>query len=454
MRVEKKRRLVQQVVNGLLITMVVGLLAWASTRYKLELDWTYGHRNTLSKSSQMFLQSLHGPVKFTVFLNDTADHREYETMFARYKKFKPDIQTEFVDPEHHPELVTQNNIKFLGEMVVQYSGRHESVQHLGEREITGALQRLADTNQYYVVFLQGDGERAIDSGAQDGYDQFADYLRSNGLKAQGLNLVQTPKIPDNTSILVVAQPTQKLLPGVEKIVADYLAAGGNLLWLADPDQHPGLLAVAQSLGLSWQDGFAVFPNYELVGSPSPLIYLTTQYPPTPVTQGLDSVAAFPLVRAFKTTTNADWQEQPLLQTDQYSWLDSAVSLDSTDKSITLEQKATDPKGPLTFGAIFTRTRKAEGAAPGRTQRVAVVGNTNFLANSYLDAYGNKRLGLNLMQWLAARDTQINIDVPTAPDTVLYLPGVVSLLIIGGYALILPALLLGYGTMRWLRRRRA
>jgi ABC-type uncharacterized transport system involved in gliding motility auxiliary subunit len=450
----KNRKLVQQLLNGVLIAVVIGMLAWLSSEYKLELDWTYGHRNTLTQASRKFLQSLPDPVKFTAFVDASSDRRDYEAWFQRYQNVKPNVEVEFVDPARDPARVKQYNVESPGEVVVEYQNRREPVTHLDEREITGALQRLADTGDHFVVFLQGDGERAVEGGNREGYDEFAQILRDKGLKAQPLNLVKTPRIPDNTSILVIARPTQSLLDGEVKIITDYVAAGGNLLWLADPDQAPGLDALSRMLGLTWLEGFAVFPNYQLLGSPNPLIYLAAEYPPTPVTQGLDVVTMFPLARALQTAPAGDWQTTPLLQTDATSWLDAATSLDSKEKTITLEQKPGDVKGPLTLGAIFTRTLKAAAGAPARTQRVAVVGDSDFLADGYLDLVGNKQLGLNIVQWLAARDSQLNIDVPKAPDAELYLPGWASWLIAAGYTFVLPVMLLAFGITRWARRRRA
>jgi hypothetical protein len=85
--------------------------------------------------------------------------------------------------------------------------------------------------------------------------------------------------------------------------------------------------------------------------------------------------------------------------------------------------------------------------------VAVVGDSDFLADANLGQLGNKQLGLNLIQWLASRDSLLNIDVPKAPDTSLYLPGWATWLVVVGYTLLLPVLLLGYGITRWVRRRR-
>ena len=45
---EKNQVFAQQFFNALLIVAVIGLLGFLSVRFKTELDWTAGHRNTLS----------------------------------------------------------------------------------------------------------------------------------------------------------------------------------------------------------------------------------------------------------------------------------------------------------------------------------------------------------------------------------------------------------------------
>ena len=471
----KNSKLLQQLINGLLIAVVIGLLGFLSVRYKLEADWTAGGRNTLTPASQKLLKQMPEPIKFTGFLYpDSETRRDIDMWIARYKRVKPNIEVEFVDPSKDPAKVKEYKIDQPGEVVVEYQGRREALRVLSESIVTGALQRLMDSGEHYVVFLEGHGERTLnpssseeEGASQNGYVQLAQALREKGLKVQGLNLVKTPKVPDNTSVLVVASPTQKLLDGEIWIIDDYVKQGGNLLWLNDPAQPAGLEAVGKTLGITWENGFAVFPDYKELGTGSPAIYLATDYPPNPVTRDFVDVTAFPLVRPLSFDQNAaraaGWDVLPLLQTSERSWLETGPM----QGPITFDDKAGDKLGPLIIGLTMSRPAPQAAAAPdagsaakpaadkpaARVQRVAVVGDSDFLADANLGQLGNKQLGLNLIQWLASRDSLLNIDVPKAPDTSLYLPGWATWLVAVGYTLILPFLLLGYGLTRWLRRRR-
>lgn len=458
----KKKLYLQQIVSGLLFLAVLVLIGVLSVRYDLHWDWTAGKRNTLTQASQTQLKSMKEPLKFVAFTYPGAEEREAIIAFVeRYQRVKPDIAIDFIDPSSQPQKVREYNIQSAGEVVLEYQGRRENLRGLSEQAITTALQRLSYTGESWIVFLEGHGERSTQDGGGEAISQFAQTLQSKGLKVQPLNLVKTPKIPDNTSVLVIASPKSALLEGESKLVQEYVEKGGNLLWLADPDNAPGLQPVADTLGITWQNGYAVFPEYEAIGTGHPGIYAALDYPPSPVTAGLQQVTLFPLVRSLTAKTTAGWVPQPMLTSSETAWLETG-SIDGGP--VQLEPEKGDVPGPLNIGMTLTRDRPGAEAPPAPTapdqpappkpqQRVVAIGDADFLSNAYVAQLGNQQLGLNVIQWLAARDNQLNIDVPKAPDVNLFLPDWALALIAIGFVIALPLLLLGIGIGRWLSRRR-
>ncbi|SFF25024.1 ABC-type uncharacterized transport system involved in gliding motility, auxiliary component [Fontimonas thermophila] len=465
----KKQTLIQQLLNGVLVLAVVVLLGFLSVRYKAELDWTANKRNTLTDASVKQLESMPDPITFYVFAPSGADtRRSVEEDLGKYTRVKKDIRIEFVDPSTSPQKVREFNINFVGEVVVEYQGRRENLRATTEQAVTTALQRLAYSGEQYVVFLEGHGERSIQGSTPDGYARFAQTLRDKGLKVQSLNLVRTPSIPDNTSVLVIASPQSKLFDGEVQILRDYVKRGGNLLWLADPDFPAGIDGLAQDLGIEWQNGYAILPEYQLLGTGHPGFFAAVGYPPNPVTQDLDMVTLFPLARSVKSLGAEGWTAQPMLQTSAAAWLETG---DIASGRVSLD--ASDIRGPLTIGLTLTRQytppaqtqgeKKADGdgdkadaatdTTKSRPQRIVLVGDADFLSDAYVGELGNQQLGLNIVQWLASRDAQLNIDVKKAPDTSLYLPGWALMSIAGFFVLLLPLILLGFGVGRWIVRRR-
>jgi ABC-type uncharacterized transport system involved in gliding motility auxiliary subunit len=450
----KKQTLIQQLLAAVLFIAALVLVGWLSNHYKTQYDWTAGKRNSISAASVKLLKSMPDPITFTAFVpsGDSNVRNSLQFDIERYKRVKSNVTLNFVDPSAQPKQAREFNVTTAGEVVVDYQGRHETLTATTEPAISAALQRLSYSGEQWVVFLEGEGERAIDKATDDtSLTKFAGVLRDKGLKVQALNLVKSPKIPDNTSVLVLASPSSRLLPGEVKMIQDYVDQGGNLLWLADPDYPTGADALARDLGITWQNGYAIFPDYKIIGTGNPGFYAATDYPPNPVTQGLDQVTLFPLVRSLVADkTPPGWKAEPLLKTNEISWLATG----DISKGVTGKRPG-DIAGPLNIGMTLTREYKdpKDAKAKPRPQRIALIGDADFLSNTFLGQLGNQQLGLNLVQWLASRDAQLNIDIKQAPDTSLYLPGWAVIAIGGGFILLLPLLLVGGGITRWAIRRR-
>lgn len=450
----------QHFVSIVLILAVVGMLGWLSTRYVATADWTVNSRNTLTEPSLKLLASMPDPIRFRAFIYpDKNIKRDIETRLMMYQREKDNIEIEFIDPAKEPVLARELNVAASGEVFIEYQGRRESLRALSEQTITTALQRLAFSGERVVRLLEGHGERRIDSPDQADIGEWVKELRNKGLKVEGLNLAGTAEIPADTSVLVIAGPRSKLLDGEVKIVRDYVAAGGNLLWLADPDGLAGLEALSDDVAVQWQKGTVIYPDYEMMGTGHPAIVLALEYPQHVITQDLFENTVFPFAAALRGITDAGWEQKPILTSFERSWLESG----SVEQEMTFNEADGDQLGPMMMGVAMHRelpsTAEAESEATNkeedesRQQRVIVIGDSDFLANGFVNNLGNMQLGINLVQWLSHSDTQLSIHIPPAPDNKLFIapwaPMVYGLV----FALILPLGLLSFGVGRWLIRRR-
>lgn len=457
----KLLNLLQHVASIALLAGVVGLLAWLSTRYDYEADWTANKSNSLSAPSIKLLATLKGPVSITAYVYpDQTLRREIMAYVERFQRHKGDVTLKFVDPAKAPEEVREHNIGAGGEVMVEYQGRREKLRMVSEAALAGALQRLAFAGESWIVFLTGHGERATTGNNPADYGQLAQELKSKGLKVQALNLAATPTIPQNTSALVIAGPESQLLPGEVKLVREYVKKGNNLLWLADPGSLAGLQSLADDLQIEWLNGTLIYPDYELLGTGHPAAALVMDYGNSPVAEGVDNITLFPVARAVKPREGSAWQAAALLGSPERSWLEAGA----LQERMRLDEAEGDLKGPLLLGITLQRNHpdyKApqvlsfeDKSPPPPQQRIVLVGDSDFLSNAYLKELGNQQVGLNMFQWLANRDSQLSIDIPPAKDVVLNVPPWAYLLIAFGFVFIVPALLLGFGVGRWwLRRRR-
>ncbi len=91
-----------------------------------------------------------------------------------------------------------------------------------------------------------------------------------------------------------------LLPGEVDILRDYIDQGGNLLWLADPEQAiDGIDLLADHLAIEFLPGIIVDPNSQLMGLDRADFALVTEYPRHAITRNLESMSLFPQAQALE-----------------------------------------------------------------------------------------------------------------------------------------------------------
>lgn len=440
----------------ILLLVAVGLLAWLSTRFSYQADWTAGGRRSLSEASVQVLAKVSGPIKFIAFARDERDLRQaIGDMITRYQRYKKDITLDFINPDSEPERARESGVTADGEVLIEYAGRRERLKpfELNEQQITNALQRILRTSERWLVFLVGHGERRPLGQANHDLSTWAQELQAKGFKVRELNLAENGVIPDNTAVLVIASPTVDLLPGEIKAVKDYLARGGDLLLLTDPGPQHGLDEVAKDLGVHVLPGTVVDLTTQLLGIQSAAIAAVTNYPPqNPVTRDFRLLTVFPLAAGLTLEPGPAWKGETMLQTGTGSWVETGPLTGEVQFN-----EGKDIRGPITIGIDLSRaspiSKDSAAAARAKEQRAVVIGDGDFLSNSYIGNVGNLDLGMRIVNWLSADEELIAIPAKTARDTGLVLTPLQSGVIGFGFLMALPSLLLVSGLMIWWRRRK-
>jgi ABC-type uncharacterized transport system involved in gliding motility auxiliary subunit len=438
----------QNILFMLLFLTIIGLLAWLSTRYVYQADWTTGARNTLAPASQTLLDTLAEPVSITAYARaESVELRQAISEFIdRYQRYKPDIELRFVNPDTEPQQVRELGITLNGELLINYAGRSEKLQDINEQALTNTLQRLS-SNRPMLVFLSGHGEQDPHGKANFDLGTWSHTLKSKGMQIQSLKLGSTGQIPDNTGVLVIASPQVDYLPGEVKIIQNYLEQGGNLLWLCEPNGLHGLAPLAEQLGIRFPAGVVADADSQHLDTAQPDFVIISEYAAHPITHGLDSVTLFPHASAITLQTHAGWSSGAFLVTPPRTWLETGKLTEKLEFN-----PENDLAGPLNIGVSLMREITA-GNSDIQEQRVVVAGDGDFLSNTYLGNGGNLDLGLHILNWLSYNDNFIAISARIAPDTRLDLSPTSALVIALGFLFFLPALLLSTGLAIWLRRRK-
>lgn len=437
----------------LLVVAVVTCMAFLSTRYRIDGDWSAGDRASLSEPTIRLLDTLTDPVDVTSYARPEGGLRDVVADFIeRYQHHKSDISLRFVDPDSDPEAMRDAGIRIDGELQLNYRGRSERLVILSETEFTKSLLRLSRARERIVGFLDGDGERHPLGKANADVGQFVMALGGQGVRSVPLALAAIGKIPQNIDLMVIANPQIRLADNVVGELIDYVDRGGHVLWLTEPGEDVGLGPLFSALSLRQLAGQVVDGNGQAFGLGDPSFVAISQYPKHAIDNDFGLTTLFPQVAALAQLADPKWKLESILKSSSQSWNETGAMPKAGEASANISQdiNAGEVPGPLDLGFALTRSSPSPDHSE---QRAVVIGDGDFLSNSYLGNAGNREFGLRLFNWLLQDDSLIDIPERVAPDRLLSLSQG-ALNVIGLLALvILPGLLAGSGLfIRWRRRR--
>ena len=461
MKINNKLRYQLLIQNGffvIIFLVLVFLLAYLSNQYHASKDITQANRNTLTKGSIDILKQMKGPVNLTVFAskddpnNGDTFRKGFADFVSRFQRSKPDINLKFISPTEEPKLAQEANIKTDGEVVVEYNKRSEHITPpFAEQEMTNLLVRLSRTNTQAIMFLDGHGERHLQGIKNNDIGEFGKQLETKGFKFSNPDLTIAQAVPANGAMLVVASPQVDLSEIEVKKIKAYLESGGNLLWLLDDNNYHGLKEVADYLGLTVSPGIAVDMTAAQYGADAKVAFASS-YGEHAITRNFQLRTLFPEAHEVtaKGTDDNGWQVSKLVEVAPNGWLESdIVPKDVKNQKVVFDEKK-DKRGPINIGVALERIYGKKG------QRVVVMGNGNFLSNTFITNGGNLDFGINIINWLTGDDKLITIQPMPLKDVNMTIPeGSIMAKLVGyGTQYIVPAIFLFLGIFFWWKRRKA
>ena len=461
MKVNPKLRLQILIQNSFFVVLfivLIFLLGFLANQYKFSKDITQANRNTLTTGSINVLKQMQGPITLTVFaseddVNNGDTFRQGIINFmTRYQRTKPDINIKFISPIKEPKLAQENGIKEDGEVLVEYQKRSEHIKPpFAEQEMTNLFMRLSRTNQQAVMYLDGHGERNLIGLKNNDVGEFGKQLESKGFKFANLNLTIESEVPLNGSMLVVASPQKIISPVEAKKVKKFLESGGNLLWLLDDNNFHGLDEVASYLGLTVSSGQVIDPTEKVEGA-NENIASASSYGEHAITKNFMLGTRFSNAHEVnaKGTLDNGWEVSKLIEVSPNGWLESAQVITSQKPTF---DKGKDKQGPINIAVALQRVYGKKG------QRVVVVGNGNFLSNTFITNGGNLDLGINMINWLSGDDNLISIQPMLLKDVNVTIPNdkmsfIIAWTVFHSFEYFIPIGFFVLGILFWFKRRKA
>lgn len=430
---------------------ILVLANWFVSRHDRRWDFTPNQKYSLSPQTVKFLKGLNQNVDVYVF-DQERNMRAHHDLLDNYSVQTNHLSVHYVDPDRQPMLARQYAVRTDGTIVVAAGDRHFEAKSADEEGVTNALVRVLK-GEKTIYFIQGHGERDLESTERGGYDHLVKQLENENFQAKPLVLLQKMEIPSDCALLIVAGPTNDYLTQEVDVIRKFVSAGGRAMFMLDPGAVlPNLSGLLSEWNVSPQNDLVIDMNpvAQIFGT-EPTMPLIVKYGTSPITEPLARTASlFPITRSFSVGKDS----KPGVSTDSLCETsgDSYGIADFDPKVHTITvgyREGKDFKGPL---PVAVSGSLAGGGDKKLEGRFVALGTSSIAANLYLGFQGNRDLIMNMVSWLAQEEDLISIRPKPADSQHLNITSnqMSKILILG--VLGLPLLIIFVGTAVWWQRR--
>lgn len=438
---------VLSIIAVLGILVVINYLGFTNTQ---RWDLTEGKQNSLTPETLGILESLPSNVTVTGFFSQRFSKEESIRLLENYKAAsKGKFEYNFVDPDADPAAAQKAQITRDGTLVLTLDGRSEQITYADEKELSGALLRLANPGKRNVYFLTGHGEYELEGTAQEKYSLAQTALVGKNYTVQTLNLLNSPTIPEDALAIVIAGGKTALNEKEITILKEYLSKGKAVVWMKNPSVESGITSKDDLFSAYLKSDWGITIDDDLVIDTNvnpPTITIADHYGNHPITNKLQGlVTVFPGARSIQfDKDHSKVVGYSLVSTSQTSW--GETDLASISNQQVSPDAKTDRIGPVDV-AIAAKNIDNNG-------RLVIIGDAEFATDNNFTQYGNGTLLTNAIDWAAGQEDLLNLTPRENVQRVLVPPtvftnGIILLITV----FLIPGLILVAGIVSWIQRKK-
>jgi hypothetical protein len=462
-------------------------------------DLTKNRVNSFAPQTETIVKSIDKPVTVTLWAqNSPSENQAAFELLQRYRALNGRITIRSYSVVERPTLAQEQKIQQAGSAVVEIAGRpSEITTDLTEAGFDTVFLRLSTGKSPKAYFLTGHGEPDTQNPSRTGNSVtlLRQALVKQGFTVAVLNLTAgggaapggpslgapqaspspggvapspspvpsaapsppgaspspgvtaSDRVPADADELVILDPRVNLGAGEISAINAFLDQGGHVLISQPPGVTTNVNELLKRFGLSFGTGVVVDPQLQARGY-QPGVLAIQSYGQSVVSRGLESLPSLLLDTAVQGQAAKGYSLTPVVTTTGDACLKPDI------QSAASGCGSGDKKGNLNLIVTVEQTGLKAGAKPAR---VLVMGGASFASDVFALSQqqsppGNQPLMINAMNWLAGQDKVINVPPrPNRPQAIFLTDGQRQLVLLG-YPVLLPLLLLGLGVNAYLRRR--
>jgi len=453
-----------------------------AARHPFRMDLGRYPYYTLSERTRELLKTLATDVRVIVFLSSEHDlYRDIRRLFKEYEYASSRIRVEYIDPHRDlarsKELVLRYDVTGPDVVVFASASRKQVVPvkdvadydyvpmlsgrpkvmtaFRGEQLFSSAIQGVMRTKNPLAYFLTGHGERQIANYDQySGYSIVARNLQRDNIEVKTLNLGETPAIPKDCDVLLIAGPNRRFTRAESDMIKGYLDNSGRVMLLLDAGTDVGLGGLLEAWGIRLAEDRVV--GLTLTGRE----LLVTIYGNHPITDRLVLANVATIFNGPRSLQPLAATNAPLTQSADKPRLTVLASCSeqgwaemSPNQSPPKFDRGVDRPGPVPVAMAVEKGPTLGMDVEIKPSRMVVVGDSSLVSNGALLAGYNTDLFMNAMNWLLERNDSLPI-AAKKPGRIHIIMSRKQFQITHGIIVIaIPAIVALTGLLVWLRRRR-
>jgi hypothetical protein len=427
------------VVQAVLFLTLFGGLNYLAGNHSWRFDLTRYRRYSLSPETLAYLRELRGPVRVVVAEGEGDASPEIRGLLREYAyatEPNPDgrISVEYLDVFKDRREVEKLGLDQTGEVLViagentikLTSGELYSVEgrerraFIGEQVVTGAILTVSDPGRKKVYFLTGHGElRPDDIDSARGLSTARDQLRQRNFDVDVVDLSAARRIPQDASLLVAVAPQSPFSAYEKELLRQYLGNNaGRLILFLSPGYPHGLSDLLLDWGVTADDDLVLDNGAENMTEDGDLII--RDFPRHPITQTLVNYGILLRVGPASTVrpdparaAGYGLSTVALALCSPTAW--GEVNYRSRGQAVynpgidlrALPGAGTADRLPIAVASERVATRDNLPFSV-RGGRLVVFGTGDLIANARIENAGSLNMLLGAVNWLADRDTELNI----------------------------------------------
>lgn len=436
----------------LVFFLILVLVSYMSSRYKVRWDLTATKRYTLSDQSKKIVKALKKDVSAVAFYrSDERTRQAMEDLLHEFSQLSSRFTYQFIDPDKQPGAAAKYGVTAYRTTLIKSGDNQQDVGFESEERLINAVLKVTRDEVKTIYFLKGHGENDMADIQNTGYKAIKEAIEKENYQVKELTLPGATEVPQDCALLIVSGPKTDLLPDELSRLANYLNRGGSLLFMLDPGPVEGSAEFLKRYGFSVGNDIIIDKMSQVFGA-NYLVPVVTQYEKEhPITAEFNIMTFFPLARSVEIEKDPTKGSSPLAFTGEASW-------GETDRKALEEGKAgynegKEKKGPLSIAAVATKA--VEGAASAEIKvfgKIVVVGDSDFVNNTHVNLAGNKDFFLNTVSWLTEEAELISVRKKDANMTPVILTASQGRFIFWIPVVVIPSIILVAGIAVLSRRR--